>query len=152
MAIYGPTPGFKGRTFKLCVLTRWDFNFCIRSSPLRGTHRRNTHTHTYTHTRVRAHTHTHKRRVYNYYDSSCTQGTGLTASILCMELLPARHRFTQSVAGTFLWSFAMVVLAFVAFLMRHVSWRYLQLAFASSSLYCILQIWYTVLWTYVDGC
>ena len=22
--------------FKLCVLTRWDFNFCIRSSPLRG--------------------------------------------------------------------------------------------------------------------
>ena len=36
MAIYWPTPGYKGRTFKLCVLTRWDFNFCIRSSPLRG--------------------------------------------------------------------------------------------------------------------
>ena len=36
MAIYWPTPGLKGRTFKLCVLTRWDFNFCIRSSPLRG--------------------------------------------------------------------------------------------------------------------
>ena len=34
MAIYWPTPGLKGRTFKLCVLTRWDFNFCIRSSPL----------------------------------------------------------------------------------------------------------------------
>ena len=31
-----PTPGCKGRTFKLCVLTRWDFNFCVRSSPLRG--------------------------------------------------------------------------------------------------------------------
>ena len=26
-AIHWPTPGFKGRTFKLCVLTRWDFNF-----------------------------------------------------------------------------------------------------------------------------
>ena len=36
MAIYWPTPGFKGRTFKLCVLTRWDFNFRVRSSPLRG--------------------------------------------------------------------------------------------------------------------
>ena len=24
--------GFKGRTFKLCVLTKWDFNFCVRSS------------------------------------------------------------------------------------------------------------------------
>ena len=36
MVIYWPTPGFKGRTFKLCVLTRWDFNFCVRSSPLRG--------------------------------------------------------------------------------------------------------------------
>ena len=36
MAIYWPTPDFKGRTFKLCVLTRWDFNFCVRSSPLRG--------------------------------------------------------------------------------------------------------------------
>ena len=35
MAIYWPTLGFKGRTFKLCVLTRWDFNFCVRSSPLR---------------------------------------------------------------------------------------------------------------------
>ena len=35
MAIYWPTPGFKGRTFTLCVLTRWDFNFCVRSSPLR---------------------------------------------------------------------------------------------------------------------
>ena len=39
MAIYWPTPGFKGRTFKLCVLTRWDFNFCVRSSPLRGSKR-----------------------------------------------------------------------------------------------------------------
>ena len=34
MATYWPTPGLKGKTFKLCVLTRWDFNF--RSSPLRG--------------------------------------------------------------------------------------------------------------------
>ena len=36
MAIYWPTPGLKGRTFNFCVLTRWDFNFCVRSSPLRG--------------------------------------------------------------------------------------------------------------------
>ena len=35
MAILWPTPSFKGRTFKLCVLTRWDFNFSVRSSPLR---------------------------------------------------------------------------------------------------------------------
>ena len=26
MAVCRPTPGFKGRTFRLCVLTRWDFN------------------------------------------------------------------------------------------------------------------------------
>ena len=36
MAMYWLTLGFKGRTLKLCVLTRWDFNFCVRSSPLRG--------------------------------------------------------------------------------------------------------------------
>ena len=36
MAIYWPTPGFKGRTFKLCGLIRWDYNFCVRSSPRRG--------------------------------------------------------------------------------------------------------------------
>ena len=36
MAIYWPTPGFKRRTSKLCVLNRWDFHFCVRSSPLRG--------------------------------------------------------------------------------------------------------------------
>ena len=34
MAIYWLTQGFKERTFKLCVFNRWDFNFCIRSSPL----------------------------------------------------------------------------------------------------------------------
>ena len=27
---------FEGRTFKICVLTRWDLNFCVRTSPLRG--------------------------------------------------------------------------------------------------------------------
>ena len=27
---------FGGRTFKFCVLTRWDFDFCVRTSPLRG--------------------------------------------------------------------------------------------------------------------
>ena len=38
MALYWPTPGFKGRmfNFKLCVLTRWDLNFCVCSSPLQG--------------------------------------------------------------------------------------------------------------------
>ena len=36
MAIYRPTPDLKGRTFKLCILIRWDFNFCVRSSSLRG--------------------------------------------------------------------------------------------------------------------
>ena len=36
MAIHRPTPGFKGRTLKFRVLTRWDFNFCVRSNPLRG--------------------------------------------------------------------------------------------------------------------
>ena len=36
MAIYWPTPGFKGRMCKLCVLNGWDFNFCVHSSPLRG--------------------------------------------------------------------------------------------------------------------
>ena len=35
IAIYWPTTGFKGRTFKLCALNRWEFNFCIRSFPLR---------------------------------------------------------------------------------------------------------------------
>ena len=35
MAIYWPTLGFKGRTFKLCILNRWDLNFCIRSFPPR---------------------------------------------------------------------------------------------------------------------
>ena len=33
----------KGRTFKLCIITRWDFNFCVRSSPLRG-HNKDTYT------------------------------------------------------------------------------------------------------------
>ena len=35
MAIYWPTPRSKVRTVKFCVLIRWDFNFCVRSSTLR---------------------------------------------------------------------------------------------------------------------
>ena len=35
--VYWPTPGFKGRTFKLYVLIRWDFNFCVRSFLLQST-------------------------------------------------------------------------------------------------------------------
>ena len=35
MAIYWPTPGFKVWTFKLFVVIIWDFNFCVRCSPLR---------------------------------------------------------------------------------------------------------------------
>ena len=34
--MYWPTPGFKGKTCQLCVLNQWTFNFCVRSSPLRG--------------------------------------------------------------------------------------------------------------------
>ena len=40
MAIGWPTPDFKGRTFKLFVLTRWDFNSYIRSSPLRSNNKK----------------------------------------------------------------------------------------------------------------
>nr|KAG5701319.1 hypothetical protein BaRGS_006093 [Batillaria attramentaria] len=71
------------------------------------------------------------------------QGTGLTAGILSLEVLPTQFRYTQSVAGCFLWSFAMVFMATVAFLMRDLPWRYLQLAFAIFSLYCLLQIWFS---------
>ena len=28
MALYGPAPGLKGRTFELWVLNRWIFKFC----------------------------------------------------------------------------------------------------------------------------
>ena len=34
--VYWPTPGFKRGIFKLSVLNRWDLNFCVRSSTLRG--------------------------------------------------------------------------------------------------------------------
>ena len=36
MAVYGPVPGLKWRTSELWVLNRWVFNFCVRSTPLRG--------------------------------------------------------------------------------------------------------------------
>ena len=39
--IYWPSPDSKGTTFKLCVLIRLDFKFCVLSSPLRGARREN---------------------------------------------------------------------------------------------------------------
>ena len=35
MVIYWPTSGFKVRTFKLCLFVKWNFNFYVRSCPLR---------------------------------------------------------------------------------------------------------------------
>ena len=40
MPVYGPVPGFKGRTFEIWVLNRQVFNFCVRCTPLRGPFRR----------------------------------------------------------------------------------------------------------------
>ena len=38
MAIFGPTPGFKGRTFVSSGFSaEGDLNFCVRSVPLRVT-------------------------------------------------------------------------------------------------------------------
>ena len=36
MAIHGPAPAFKGRTFEFWVLNRWVFNFCVRSTHSRS--------------------------------------------------------------------------------------------------------------------
>ena len=38
MVMYWPTPGFKGKTFQLCVLIREDIDFCVHSSQLRDFH------------------------------------------------------------------------------------------------------------------
>ena len=35
-AIFRPTPGIKGRTFKLWVLNIWVFHFCVHSAPCGG--------------------------------------------------------------------------------------------------------------------
>ena len=43
MAIYGPAPCLKGRTFELWVLNRWVFYFCLREmqtkTKIKGTDR-----------------------------------------------------------------------------------------------------------------
>ena len=36
LAINWPTPGVKGTTFEPWVLSRWDLNFCVSSSPMRA--------------------------------------------------------------------------------------------------------------------
>ena len=36
MAMCWPTQGFEGRTFELWVHNKWVFNFCVRSTPVRG--------------------------------------------------------------------------------------------------------------------
>ena len=61
MDIYWPTPGFKGRIFKLCVLTRKDFNFCIRSSPLQGCHKPDLCKNTEHNATLKSHHHHHQK-------------------------------------------------------------------------------------------
>ncbi|XP_076443491.1 organic anion transporter 3-like [Babylonia areolata] len=82
------------------------------------------------------------------------QATGLTNSILAMEILPSRRRFIPNIGMTLVWAFGQILLSLLAFLMRRFPWRYLQLLISGFSVYSFLLICFleeSVRWLVANG-
>ncbi|XP_076443256.1 organic cation transporter protein-like [Babylonia areolata] len=69
------------------------------------------------------------------------QGTGLVAFTMFVEGLPREWRKLAGVLDGCLWSMSMMLLPGLAFLMRHQTWRHLQLVFAAFSAYSVILPW-----------
>ncbi|XP_071100668.1 solute carrier family 22 member 3-like [Haliotis cracherodii] len=66
------------------------------------------------------------------------QGTDLTIATMIIEWVPTNKRFKAGSVGSCLWGLSLVTLAPLAYLLRNVSWRYLQLTVALTAAYSLI--------------
>ncbi|XP_067665107.1 organic cation transporter protein-like [Haliotis asinina] len=75
---------------------------------------------------------------FRFIGGICQQGTDLTIATMILEWAPTEKRFKAGTIGSCLWGIALVTLAPLAYLLRNVSWRYLQLAVALTATYSLI--------------
>ncbi|XP_060085889.1 organic cation transporter protein-like [Ylistrum balloti] len=67
------------------------------------------------------------------------QGSGLTLSILTLEMLPLESRYLAEILNQIVWTTGIIVLAPLGYFFRDMSWRYLQMALALFSCYSLVE-------------
>ncbi|XP_055998240.1 organic cation/carnitine transporter 2-like [Ostrea edulis] len=69
------------------------------------------------------------------------QGMVMSNAVMGLELFPQSTRFYMESLGLFFWTTGLVIMAPIAYLLRHYSWRYLQIALTCFSLFSLVQYW-----------
>ncbi|XP_053379646.1 organic cation transporter protein-like [Mercenaria mercenaria] len=72
------------------------------------------------------------------------QGTGLTVSLLLIEMVPTESRGKIEVCGLLFWTTGIAIVTPIAYIFRNLSWRYLQICLAC------LSSWSLIEWCLID--
>ncbi|XP_048733416.2 organic anion transporter 3-like [Ostrea edulis] len=82
------------------------------------------------------------------------QGIVMSGVVFTLELFPEQTRYTSEVLGSFIWTTGLVIMSCIAFLLRHYSWRHLQIVLSCFSLLSVVQYWIqdeSLRWLVVNG-
>ncbi|XP_055893270.1 solute carrier family 22 member 6-like [Biomphalaria glabrata] len=74
------------------------------------------------------------------------------AGIIVLEMMPKSRRALPEQVQSVLWSASLLLLCFLAFITRHLSWRYVQVILSLTTLYMLFQPWVideSLRWLYV---
>ena len=72
------------------------------------------------------------------------KGANLTLATLSLEIFPAESRGVVVSLGSIAWALSISSLSLVAFLLRHVSWRYTMLASGLIGMHSLATRWYVL--------
>ncbi|KAK0052546.1 solute carrier family 22 member 8 [Biomphalaria pfeifferi] len=70
-------------------------------------------------------------------------GVGMFAKVIMLEMMPTKHRAWPIQIIAYLWPTSLLLLCLLAYLIRELSWRYLQLSLGLLSAYVLVQWWIT---------
>ncbi|GFN75016.1 organic cation transporter protein [Plakobranchus ocellatus] len=82
------------------------------------------------------------------------QGVGLISCLMLIELIPTEKRALPTQVGCIFWPFSLLLLGFVCYLCRDLSWRHTELVLAAISVYSLVQWWIieeSLRWLDVNG-
>lgn len=78
-----------------------------------------------------------------------SQGIVMSGVVFTLELFPEQTRYTSEVLGSFIWTTGLVIMSCIAFLLRHYSWRHLQIVLSCFSLLSVVQYWWVERWKWL---
>lgn len=80
----------------------------------------------------------------HYNSETLYQALAVVGAVLAMEWVPEEGRFVVEVCGLLFWTTGVVLLTPIAYLMRNLTWRELQIVLTLCSSYSLVQYWYVL--------